>query len=118
MGSAGYRVFEKNIEGDDNTISDDTSEDVNDNDIKYDTRQLKSNIQSQLSRGKRKVVVRRLKSKKPGLTAAVIPFQPALLLSSQYQGRRGERRLVGERDLVRVMEPEQIVSGASDYPQL
>ena len=115
--SAGYRVVESEIGEEENTISDDEKEDGTDHDIKYNTRKFKRPSTDPILRGKRKVLVKRQKSRQPvssrpgqvivkrlGLALDVIPYQSALLLSNQYPGRRGERRLLGERDLVTVTE--------------
>lgn len=115
--SAGYRVVESEIGEKKNTIGDEEKEDGNDQDIKYDTRKFKRPITDPLLRAKRKVLVKRQKLSQPatsrpgkvtvkrlGLAVDVIPYQSALLLSNQYPGRRGERRLLGERKLVTFTE--------------
>jgi len=121
---AGYRVVECEIG--ENTIGDDEQEDGTDHDIKYDTRKFKHPITDPLLRAKRKVLVKRQKSSQPatsrpgkvtvkrlGLAVDVIPYQSALLLSNQYPGRRGERRLLGERELVTVTETHEAMGDSS-----
>lgn len=64
---------------------------------------------------RRKVLVKRQKSDRPrvsksvlvgvkklGLGAEIIPYQPTLLLSSQYPGRNNQMRLVGDDGIVTV----------------
>ena len=87
---AGYRVLEKDIQVEDNSLDEDT----NHSDIKYDPRKQELNELNPLLRGKRKVLVKKMR------VPEVIPYQPSLLLSSQTHSRRGERKLVGERKLI------------------
>merc|ERR1712025_867669 len=92
--SAGYRVLVRGIKQNENNIQ----ENINDQFLKYDPRKNNRKKTNQLLRGKRKVLVKKKKSK----NSEVIPFQPALVLSTQYPGRREQRRLVGEMDLILV----------------
>ena len=114
---AGYRVLESEIVDDDNTISDDVREDDHGN--KHGKRKSQLINNSSFLRGKRKVLVKRVKTghgttynpcqekiKKCGLTAEVIPYQAEYLISTQNSGNRGERRLLGEKDLVTIRLPE------------
>ena len=87
---AGYRVLERDIQVEDNSLDEDT----NHSDIKYDPRKQELNELNPLLRGKRKVLVKKMR------VPEVIPYQPSLLLSSQTPSRRGERKLVGERKLI------------------
>ena len=116
---AGYRVLESEIVEDDNTISDDVKEDDHDN--KHGIRKSQSMNKSPFLRGKRKVLVKRVKTghgttshpcqekiKECGLTAEVIPYQAEHLTPTQNSGNRGERRLLGEKDLVTIRLPEKI----------
>jgi len=87
---AGYRVLEKDIMLKDNSIDEDT----NHSDIKYDPRKREHRKRNPLQRGKRKVLVKKVR------IPEVIPYQPSLLVSTKTSVRRGERKLVGEMRLV------------------
>jgi len=87
---AGFRVLEKDIMLEDNSIDEDTDHSK----IKYDPRKRKLRKHNPLLRGKRKVLVKKVR------IPEVIPYQPSLLVSTQTSGRRVERRLVGEMRLL------------------
>ena len=55
--------------------------------------------------------------KRLGLAAEVIPYQASLLFSNQYSGRREEKRLVGESDLVAVTDTAGIMGDSSSKVQ-
>ena len=123
---AGYRVLESEIVEGDNTISDDVRKDDHDN--KHGKRKSQSINKSPFLRGKRKVLVKRVKTghgtnsnpcqekiKECRLTAEVIPYQAEHLISTQNSGNRGQRRLLGEKDLVRLPEKIRIPIVMGNY---
>jgi len=110
--SRGYRVTQHKTSRDhsDNQISNHI-----DNDLPSDDDDVGRFRNSKKLRLRRKVLVKRQKSdpprasksvlvgvKKLGVGAEIIPYQPTLLLSSQYPGRNNQMRLVGENGIVTV----------------